>query len=262
MRTIEEYGKTIDGRFAKQVEAIRYRSYTVLKDCELKAIRNDRVTRLAVATLYALVDCMDSDVSLRMYVASLCEAGVDIIQLRDKNAPDRLLVQRGLVIAESLRDTNALFIMNDRADLAVLTRSDGVHVGQDELTVEQTRRIVGDELLVGVSTHDVEQVHQAIASGADYIGCGPTFPSKTKSFDSHAGIAFLEAVHRETKSTPRPAFAIGGIDASNLQQVAQAGFHRIAVTAAIHQAADPFAAARELKQQLTELRSRQSSGTK
>ncbi|MCC9598998.1 thiamine phosphate synthase [Stieleria sp. JC731] len=250
LRVIEEYGKTVDAAFAKQIESIRYRSYTLMKDCELKAIFNDRLTRLSHATLYVLVDAMGSESELVHHVSSLHKAGVDVFQLRDKRASDRQLVQRGKAIASALRSTEALFIMNDRADLAIIAGADGVHVGQDELTVQQARRIVGDEMLIGVSTHNLDQVHDAIAEGADYIGCGPTFPSKTKSFESHPGLKFLNDVHVGTKQTPRPAFAIGGIDASNVDAVTAAGFHRIAVTAAINQADDPVAAATELKRSL------------
>jgi thiamine-phosphate pyrophosphorylase len=112
------------------------------------------------------------------------------------------------------------------------------------------RKIVGHDRIVGVSTHDITQVHQAIADGADYIGCGPTFPSTTKRFDSHAGTQFLKEVHAGTKETPRPAFAIGGIDRDNVAQVVACGFHRIAVTAAIARAGDPCQAARELRERL------------
>ncbi|MCD0461892.1 thiamine phosphate synthase [Roseiconus lacunae] len=250
LRVTEEYGKTIDPIFAKQIESIRYRAYTLLKDCELKAIRSDRTSKLTDAALYVLIDCQKSDQALVDSVLRLHEAGVDVFQLRDKSATDRTLIRRGTAAAEALRQTSALLIINDRADIALITGADGVHVGQDELTVAQARRIVGDELLVGVSTHDINQVHEAIAAGADYIGCGPTFPSRTKAFASHAGLDFLAEVHRETKATPRPAFAIGGIDEDNVSQVLDQGFHRIAVTAAIHEANDPAAAATELRKKL------------
>ena len=133
--------------------------------------------------------------------------------------------------------------MNDRPDIAVLAEADGVHIGQDELTVSEARRIVGPERLIGVSTHTIEQARQAVLDGADYLGVGPTFPSGTKSFESFAGLEFIRQVAAEITL---PWFAIGGIDAKNLATVLDAGASRIAVSGAILTATDPCAAAAEL----------------
>ncbi len=137
--------------------------------------------------------------------------------------------------------------MNDRADLAAAADTDGVHVGQEELPVAQTRQIVGPSRLIGVSTHSIEQARDAVTDGADYIGCGPVFAGRTKTFESYAGTDFLKEVAREIEI---PAFAIGGIDASNINQVVRAGFHRVAVTGAVRDADDPAAAAKALKRTL------------
>jgi thiamine-phosphate pyrophosphorylase len=117
-----------------------------------------------------------------------------------------------------------------------------VHVGQDELEVEHVRRIVGQERIVGVSTHSLEQARQAVRDGADYIGCGPTFPSQTKRFTGFPGLEFLRAVHREITL---PAFAIGGITLENLPSVLDTGVSRLAVASAIVDASDPAKAVRE-----------------
>src|SRR4029077_11335298 len=104
------------------------------------------------------------------------------------------------------RDMDALFVMNDRADLAVLADAAGEHDRQEELTVKEARRIVGPDRLVGVSTHTIEQARQAVLDGADYLGVGPVFPSGTKSFDQLAGLDFVRQVAAEIKL---PWFAIG-----------------------------------------------------
>jgi thiamine-phosphate pyrophosphorylase len=134
--------------------------------------------------------------------------------------------------------------MNDRPDLAVLTDADGVHVGQEELSVRDARRIVGPGRLVGVSTHTIEQARQAVLDGADYIGVGPVFPSQTKQFGSFAGLQFVREAAGEITL---PAFAIGGITTENVAEVLAAGATRIAVSAAICAAEDPGEAARELR---------------
>ena len=137
--------------------------------------------------------------------------------------------------------------MNDRADLAVLAHADGVHVGQEEVSVKDARRIVGPEAFVGVSTHCIEQARQAALDGASYVGVGPTFPSGTKSFEHFPGVELLRAVSAEIRL---PAFAIGGIDRENLAEVLSTGFTRVALSGAIASAADPAAATKEIAELL------------
>lgn len=255
LRVLEEYGKTIDVEFARQIETLRYRAYTLhsqieLKAGQLEARQSARRRRLADSVLYLLIDCKQDEATFLSAIRELAQAGVDIFQLRDKQATDKLLYERAKLGASIARDCGALLIVNDRADIALSADADGVHVGQEELPATVARQIIGRDRLLGVSTHNIDQVHQAIAEGADYIGCGPTFPSTTKSFREHAGTRFLEQVHQETNKTPRPAFAIGGITSNNVDQVTASGFHRIAVTAAINNADDPVSATEELRKQL------------
>jgi thiamine-phosphate pyrophosphorylase len=117
-------------------------------------------------------------------------------------------------------------------------------VGQEELTVKDVRSIVGPDLLIGVSTHSIEQARQAVLDGADYLGVGPVFPSGTKQFAAFPGLDLIRAVVAEIR---RPAFAIGGIDPGNVSAVREAGLRRIAVSGAITSAADPAGAARALR---------------
>src|SRR5690606_2183195 len=128
------------------------------------------------------------------------------------------------------RESGALFIMNDRPDLAVLVDADGVHVGQEELSVREARRIVGPGRLVGVSTHSLEQARLAGEDGADYLGVGPVFPSQTKSFSELAGLDFVRQVAEEIRL---PWYAIGGITPENVSDVLAAGATRIAVSQAV-----------------------------
>jgi thiamine-phosphate pyrophosphorylase len=126
--------------------------------------------------------------------------------------------------------------------LAVLSRADGVHVGQDELSVKDARTVVGPQAIIGVSTHSIDQARQAVLDGANYIGVGPTFPSETKQFDRFPGVELLGDVAAEIRL---PAFAIGGIRLDNLPQVLETGVRRVAIGAAIANAKPPEAAARE-----------------
>ena len=200
------------------------------------------------ARLYVLVDGCASPEGLVQLVRGLVNAGTHVIQLREKRLGDRELVMRARLVRTLTRETATLFIVNDRPDIAVLSEADGVHVGQDELTVADCRTIVGPDRLVGVSTHSVEQFRRAAHDGADYVGCGPTFPSPTKQFETFPGLAFLRAVHGELLL---PAFAIGGIRQTNVDQVLATGFPRIAVGAAVTAASDPAAAAQSLLETLS-----------
>lgn len=194
------------------------------------------LTRLTRSQLYVLVDGRDDETQFQDLVSKLVEAGVDVLQLRDKRLADRELLERGRILRQLTRATATLFIMNDRPDLAVLADADGVHVGQEELQVQDVRQILGSDRLVGVSTHSVYQIRHAMADGADYIGCGPTFPSTTKTFPDFAGLPFLR---QAASQTTIPAYAIGGVSLANVSQVMASGFRRIAVGAAIIESADP-----------------------
>ncbi len=170
-------------------------------------------------------------------------AGVKLIQMREKSLPDREFIEHARRLRAWTSDANALLIVNDRPDIAVLAEADGVHIGQEELSVRDARRIVGPDRLIGVSTHNIEQARQAVLDGADYLGVGPTFPSGTKSFESFAGLDFIRQVAAEISL---PWFAIGGVDANTITAVMDAGARRIAVSGAILTATDPHAAASEL----------------
>lgn len=240
LRCLEEYSKNIDSTAAAAFERLRYRMYTVAKGIEATAAAS---ARLADARLYVLIDGGPDIPTFERLVTDLITAGVSVVQLRDKTRTDRELIDRARRLRALTRGTNTLFIMNDRPDLAVLADADGVHVGQEELTVADARKIIGPDRLVGVSTHSLDQVRDAVFGGADYVGCGPTFPSSTKQFERFAGLEFLVEVAEQIRL---PAFAIGGITVENVPQVIAAGFKRIAVSGAVTQAADPLAVVRRL----------------
>jgi thiamine-phosphate pyrophosphorylase len=237
IRCLEEYGKTIDGFDSSAAEAIRYRTYSLAAALTLNP---SRLNRLRDARFYLLLGSDADPHQFATRVESLFAAGVDLIQLRDKHASDRQLYHCAQAAADIARRLGKIFVVNDRADIAAAVHATGVHLGQDELPVAAARRVLGADSLIGVSTHTIEQARAAVLDGADYLGCGPTFPSSTKQFDSFPGLAFLRAVAAEITL---PAFAIGGIDESNLKDVMQTGIHGIATAAAIVEAPDACAAA-------------------
>ena len=226
--------------FAARCEAIRYRLYTLEKALDIGRTSRER---LAGVTLCVLVDARDSADEFERLVRELVEAGVGMIQLREKHLDDRELVERARQLHDLTRGTRSLAIINDRADIAALVAADGVHLGQEDLSVKDARAIVGPRMLIGVSTHNIDQARKAVLDGANYLGAGPTFPSQTKAFDDFAGLDYLREVAAEIRL---PTFAIGGITADNLPEVLSAGISRVAVGAAVTDARDPGVAARKL----------------
>lgn len=188
--------------------------------------------------LYLLVSCRHApDI-----VERALSGGVEAVQLRDKEADDA----RYADAARRLRSICAgvPFLLNDRWHLVEETGADGVHLGQDDAPIEQVRRALGAEVLLGLSTHDQAEAAVAAERGADYVGLGPMFPTATKALSrAPGGAALLRSVRCEL-----PVFAIGGITAENLPSL---GARRIAVSSAIADAADPESAARELRRLLT-----------
>ena len=246
-RTIEEYSKSSHPSVALEVEQIRYRAYTLEKAILGTAFNRSRFEE---AHLYVLVDaCGETSqfAKLEKLVSTLVEAGVDLIQLRDKSLTDRELVAAGKLIGSLTGDSKTQWIMNDRADLCAAAGSDGVHLGQDDLSVHEARMLLNSNQLIGVSTHSIEQARQAVIDGADYIGVGPVFESQTKSFDSHVGVELVSSVVSEVSL---PVFAIGGINASNVADIVKTGCHRVAVSSAVCKSEDFGAAAKGLLQRL------------
>jgi thiamine-phosphate pyrophosphorylase len=170
------------------------------------------------------------------------QAGVDIVQLREKSSDDREVVEAGRVFRRLCDAYDALFIVNDQAELAIACAADGVHLGQDDASPEDVRRLVGQDALIGLSTHSAEQVEAA--QDVDYIAVGPVYRTPTKPEYEPVGLDLVRyAADREVT----PFFAIGGIDAGNVDEVLDAGASRVAVVRAIRDAHDPGEATRELR---------------
>lgn len=246
LRTLEEHGKRLDGFTALQLGDLRYQCYTLERALLTATSVRERLQGVDLCLLATDELCPRGSGPV---VQAALAAGCPMIQLREKQVPDSRLLSRARLLREWTRAAGALFIVNDRPDLAVLADADGVHLGQEDLSVADARRIVGGDRLIGVSTHNVEQIRQAVLDGADYLGVGPVFPSQTKSFDAFAGLEFVRAAATETSL---PWFAIGGIGPDNIAQLLAAGGRRIAVTGAVCAAPDPAEAVRELRQALAQ----------
>jgi thiamine-phosphate pyrophosphorylase len=198
---------------------------------------------LVLPKLYVILDAALLANSEIETARRLAEVGVRLIQYRNKKASARELFQRSHELAELLRPYGVRFIVNDRPDVAYLSGGDGVHVGQEDLDVEQTRRVIGREKWVGVSTHNLKQFQSAIATSADYIAVGPIFSTSTKANpDPVVGSALLRQVR---PLTDKAIVAIGGITLERAAGVIEAGADSLAVSSDILCAADPVRRARQ-----------------
>jgi thiamine-phosphate pyrophosphorylase len=187
---------------------------------------------------------------LTWVVGEALAGGADVIQYREKGLPDRELLRRAREVRILTAQARVPLILNDRVDLARLASCDGVHVGQEDLSPRDARRIIGATAHIGMSTHDHRQLDSAILSGASYLGVGPVFPSPTKEF-SEPELAGLGFIRFASETTTLPWFAIGGINESNVDRVFEAGATRIAVSAAVVRADSPRRATRRLKARVT-----------
>jgi thiamine-phosphate pyrophosphorylase len=192
-------------------------------------------SRLSGARLYLITGARPD---LAEFLEAAVRGGVDAVQIREKTLPDSELLRRLSKARELTNELGVPLVVNDRPDLAVLAGADGVHVGQDDLPVEEARRF---GLTVGQSTHARREID---ASTADYLGVGPVYPTPTKQGRPPVG---LDLVRYAAASARVPWFAIGGIDSSNVADVLAAGATRIAVVRAIGDASDPEAVARSLR---------------
>jgi len=241
LRSLEEFGKVFGPDFGRDFEAIRYRTYTLERAVVAGAASREK---LADARLYVLLTAAQCAASMEWVIEQAGAGGAGVFQLREKAMPDRELLGRARDVRRWTRQARALFIVNDRPDIAKLAGADGVHLGQDDVTVKDARRLLGADALVGVSCHSLADVRRAVLDGADYVGVGPTFPSTTKAFDAFPGLEFVRAVAAETSL---PAFALGGVGPANVARVVAAGGRRVAVGAAVAAADDPEHVARVLR---------------
>jgi len=212
---------------------------------EPETVAERRRVWLERARLYIICDTHPGGDDPEDVLRSALQAGVDVVQLRDKSADDRDIVEASRIFRRLCDAYDALFIVNDSPELAIACAADGVHLGQKDANPEAVRKVMGPDALIGLSTHSREQI--AAALGVDYIGVGPVYATPTKPDYLPVG---LELVQWAAEHARVPCFAIGGINTGNVDDVLDAGATRVAVVRAICDAADPGEAARELNERI------------
>ncbi|MDJ0688474.1 MAG: thiamine phosphate synthase [Xenococcaceae cyanobacterium MO_188.B32] len=236
LRVLEEYGKLYQPQMSLICKQIRYRVYTL----ESNLLNSESTAKLENAALYLITSPLEN---LLAIVEEALQGGVSLVQYREKKIEDdNILLAQAQQLCQLCHKYNALFIVNDRVDLAVAVDADGVHLGQQDIPIALARHILGSQKIIGRSTTNPEEMQKAIAEGADYIGVGPVYKTPTKPTKAAAG---FEYVRYAAANSPIPWFAIGGINLSNLPDVLEAGAQRVAVVRAIMQAEQPALVTRQ-----------------
>jgi len=199
--------------------------------------------RLVLPRLYVILDAALLTTPESECAKKLVDAGVRLLQYRNKSASSRELFESSQVLSTLLIPKGVTFVVNDRADVASLAGASGVHLGQEDLGVEEARSVMGPGKLAGVSTHNLEQFQQAIATSADYIAVGPVFSTSTKA--NPDPVVGTEFIRRARGLTNKPIVAIGGITLDRAAEVIQAGADSVAVISDILRAPDPGKRARQ-----------------
>ena len=241
LRTIEEYSKIVAPDKVLQIERMRYNGYTLERRLAGRLMTGHR---LADARLYVLISSAMCAGSVRDTVRGAIAGGADVIQLREKDAPDDEFLALAAELREMTDETGKIFIVNDRPDIASIVAADGVHLGQHDLPIAEARRLLRPGAIVGRSTHSLAQARAAANEGADYIGVGPLFATETKEALPAIGIETLREI---AAGVPLPKAAIGGITPENAAAAYAAGATCMAVCTAVCGAPDAKAAAQAIR---------------
>ena len=224
-------------------------AYTLEKDIVLFSEPVEKFNRVR---LYVIITSnLPAEV---LALASQCAGGgADCIQLRAKDIPDDRLFALAVEFVEICREMGALSIINDRADIAAAAGADGVHLGQNDLPVEQVRRLQLSPLIIGKSTHSLKELEAACPALPSYVSLGPAFATPTKPGIEIAGVEYIRQGLQKLAGTGISHVAIGGITPDNVEQVIEAGAQRVAVCAVVTKATDPAGACRRLKEKIVKL---------
>ncbi|MCJ7673584.1 MAG: thiamine phosphate synthase [Sedimentisphaerales bacterium] len=249
LRTLAEVTRTEDRAAAEAIEKLRYDAYTLEKDIYLFS---EPAEKFKPVELYIIISSsLPADI---IFLTHRCAAsGADCIQLRAKDIADDGLFAVAVEFVEICRAAHILSIINDRVDVAVAAGADGVHLGQNDLPVEQARKLQLGPLIIGKSTHSLEQLRFACSARGGYptyVSLGPVFSTGTKPTAEPVGLDYVRDAIKELADTGVASVAIGGVTLDNVERVMQAGAGRIAVCSAVTEAKDPAAACRALKQKI------------
>jgi len=246
LRTLAEVTRAENLPISEAIEKLRYDAYTLEKDIFLFS---EPAAKFKPVELYVVISSsLPADI---IFLTHRCVAGgVDCIQLRAKDIADDTLFAVAVEFVKVCKDADILSIINDRVDVAVAAGADGVHLGQNDLPVEQARKLQLAPLIIGKSTHNLSQLRAACRANPTYVSLGPVFSTGTKPGAELVGLDYVIEAAKELADTGIASVAIGGITLDNVEKVLQAGAMCVAVCSAVTEAKDPTAACRALKEKI------------
>jgi thiamine-phosphate pyrophosphorylase len=250
LRALAEVIRIDNEPLAAAIEKMRFDAYTLEKDIVLFSNTSEKFKNVK---LYIVIT---SDLPTEVIsLAYKCAAGgADCIQLRAKDIEDDMLFALAVEFVKICKEAGVVSIINDRADIAFACGADGVHLGQNDLPVEQARRLQLAPLIIGKSTHSLKQLKAACAENLTYVGLGPVFATLTKPGADAVGLEYVTSAMQELADTGIGHVAIGGITPDNIESVLGAGAESIAVCSAVTHASDPAAACQNFKEQIEAFR--------
>lgn len=250
LRTIEESLKVMDRyQLSKLYEGYRFISYNIEKEYFKIMIGKDKLRKLSTDLYCITAEEHSNGRSNIEVVEKMINAGVRIIQYREKDKSLFEKYSECMKIREMTRDKGVTFIINDHIDIALMVKADGIHIGQDDIPIEKVRELVGDEMIIGLSTHSPQQAEDAVRRGADYIGVGPLYKTYTKKdVCEPVGLSYLDYV---VKNINIPFVAIGGIKEHNIGEVLSHGAKCIAMVTGIVGAEDIEEKIRSIKSKIS-----------
>ncbi len=233
LRVIEEFSRGHNLELSKTASEIRYEIYNI--ELELLNLNHHRKAYEIIqkSNLYAITDTNEN---LLQIIENILKGGVKIVQHRFKEGKDKFNLKEAIEIKRLCKEYNALFIVNDRVDIANAANADGVHLGQDDIDIQTARRLLGKSKIIGISASNEIDISNAIKNGCDYIGIGPVFKTSTKKNKEPIGLEKLKSI---TKDIKVPWFAIGGINKQNIHFLKNNGIKKIALVSALINSEDP-----------------------
>jgi len=253
LRVLAETTQTLKPDVAKVLEQLRFDAYSLEKDTLTKS---STAKRFSSVRLYVLINATagSTDSQILRLSAACVAGGADCIQLRAKGIIDKKTYELAGKIVILCKKAGVISIVNDRVDIAAAVGADGVHLGQDDLPLEQGRKLQLEPMIFGISTHSIDQLKSAIDQRPDYVSLGPAFATGTKPGAAPAGPKYINDAMRLLADTAIGHVAIGGITVDNIEEVIRAGAKNIAVCAAVSKAADPEAMCRSLKDKVISIK--------
>ena len=245
LRVIEEFSRGHNIHLSEIASEIRYEIYTLEIELLNFNYRNKSEEIIRENNLYAITEGKEK---LLAIIEKILIAGVKIIQHRFKDGNDKDHLKEAMEINRLCKKYNALFIVNDRIDIVLASGADGIHLGQDDLDLETSRKLLGSSKIIGISANNANDIKNAVNGGCDYIGIGPIFKTSTKKDKESIGIDKVKAL---TKDLKIPWFAIGGIDKTNINSLKNNGISKVALVSALMNSEDPSQEAKIILKELS-----------